>query len=206
MVPGDVESTLAKLNKKMRQDLRRSDHKGWTFSTTIPLSLFYERYLHTLRFHGTPPFPIKWFEALRRNLGDRCIMLGIRQNDEWTGASMLFRDRDSLMPYYTGVPRRYYKLRTTVALHMQMLRMACESGAKVLDLGRSKIGTGAFDAKTHWGIDPEPLGYQYLLREGAEIPNLSPTNKKLQPLIAMWRRLPIHATRMLGPALNASLA
>ncbi len=205
-VPGDVDKTLAGLNKKMRQDLRRAEHKGWEFSGDVPLPVFYDRYLHTLRFHGTPPFPLRWFQALRRNLGDRCIMLGVRQNGEWTGASMLFRDRDVLMPFYTGVPRRFMKLRTTVALHMKMLRIACESDCKFLDLGRSKIGTGAFDAKTHWGITPEPLAYQYLLREGEEVPNLSPTNPKLQPLIAMWRKLPLQATRMLGPVLNASLA
>lgn len=202
-----VDDTLKNLSKKMRQDLRRSSNKdSFTFHSDVSTEIFYDLYLHTLRFHGTPPFPLKWFQALRANLGDRVVMLGVKHEGTWVGASMMFRDRNSLMPFYTGVPRVFYKLRTTVALHAQMVKLAVESGASVLDLGRSKIGTGAYDAKTHWGVEPKALGYQYLMRDGAELPNLSPSNPKFQPLIAMWRRLPISATRMLGPTLNASLA
>lgn len=204
-----VDATLASLSKKMRQDLRRSENKGFRFEEKdVPLKAFYELYLRTLQWHGTPPFPLRWFEALRRNFGDRCIVLAGYEPDAGrrVGASMLFRDRDSLFPYYSGVPREFYKLRATVAMHARMLRMAVEGGAKFLDLGRSKAGTGAYDAKTHWGVPPEPLGYQFLLPEGAEMPDLSPTNPRFQPLIALWKRLPIAATRVLGPPLNASLA
>ena len=206
---GTFDGTLAKLSKKMRQDLRRSDNKGFRFvESGVTTSSFYELYLHTLRYHGTPPFPLRWFEALRKNFGDRCILLAAHdpQSDTRVGASMLFRDRDSLVPFYTGVPREFYKLRVTVALHARMVRLAVEDGSAFLDLGRSKAGTGAFDAKTHWGVDPEPLGYQYLMPEGTALPDLSPTNPKYQALIAIWKRLPIAATRMLGPPLNAQLA
>ena len=208
-VAATLDETLKGVNKKMRQDLRRSANKPFTFDDKqVSLDDFYRLYLHTLRWHGTPPFPKRWFEALRRNLGARCILLGCRdERGQLVGASMLFRDRDALMPFYTGVPREFYKQRVTVALHMRMLKMAVEQGSFFLDLGRSKIGTGAFDAKTHWGVEPQPLGYQYLMaRPGAEVPNLSPSNPKFQPLIAVWKRLPIRATRLLGPPLNASLA
>lgn len=206
---GTVDATLARLSKKMRQDLRRSENKGFSFQETgVSTGEFYQLYLHLLRYHGTPPFPIKWFEALRSNFGERCFVMGV--NDAGTGrrvgASMLFWDRDSLIPYYTGVPREFYKLRVTVALHARMVRLAVENGRKFLDLGRSKVGTGAFDAKTHWGIDPEPLGYQFLMPEGQKMPDLSPSNPKFQPLIALWKRLPLAATRVLGPPLNAQLA
>lgn len=202
------DATLATFSKKMRQDLRRSDNKGFRFEESVPLEAFYDLYLHTLKWHGTPPFPLKWFEALQRNLGDRCVMLAgyDPEGGKRVGASMLFVDRNSLMPYYTGVPREFYKLRATVAMHAKMVHMAVDRGLGVLDLGRSKAGTGAFDAKTHWGIEPQKLGYQYLLPEGALVPDLSPANPKFQPLIALWKRLPLAATRVLGPPLNASLA
>lgn len=203
------EATLAAFPKKVRQDLRRLDQKGFRFEEqNVPTRSFYELYLHTLRWHGTPPFPMRWFEALRRNFGDRCIVLAGYEPERGrrAGASMLFRDRDSLIPYYSGVPREFYKQRAVVAMHAKMLRMASDAGLSVLDLGRSKAGTGAYDAKTHWGFEPEPLGYQFLLPEGARVPDLSPANPKFQPLIAIWKRLPLAATRVLGPPLNASLA
>lgn len=201
------DASLKAFSKKMRQDLRRSEGRAFTcVERGVDLKTFYSLYLHTLRHHGTPPFPLRWFEALRANIGDRCLTLGIGTGGRFVGASMMFLDRGSLMPFYTGVPRRFYKMRTTVALHSRMVRMAVERGCSVLDLGRSKRGTGAFDAKTHWGIEPESLGYQYLMAPGAEIPNLSPTNPKMKPLIAAWKLLPIAATRLIGPPLNASLA
>lgn len=201
------DATLKGLNKKMRQDLRRLDGgREFTFVEDLDVPTFYQLYLHTLRFHGTPPFPLRWFEALVKGFGDRIRILGARHGDTWVGASMLLVDRDSLMPLYTGVPRQYYRLRTIPALHARELRMCEERKLAFLDLGRSKKGTGAFDAKTHWGIEPTPLGYQYLMAPGMALPNLSPTNPKFQPLIAMWKRLPIGATRILGPTLNASLA
>lgn len=203
------DATLASFPKKVRQDLRRLDQKGFRFEEQgVTTEAFYDLYLHTLQWHGTPPFPIRWFQALRRNFGDRCIVMAGYEPEggKRVGASMLFRDRDSLLPYYTGVPREFYKMRAVVAMHARMLRMTVDRGGSVLDLGRSKVGTGAYDAKTHWGVDPEPLGYQYLLPEGAVLPDLSPTNPRFQPLIALWKRLPIAATRVLGPPLNASLA
>ena len=206
-IEGSVDATLKGLSKKMRQDLRRSE--GRAFSCVdhgVDTKTFYQLYLHTLRHHGTPPFPFRWFERLRANLGDRAVVMGIGTGGRFVGASMMFLDRGSLMPYYTGVPRRFYKLRTTVAMHARMVRFAVDHGCKFLDLGRSKRGTGAFDAKTHWGIEPETLGYQYLMPPGKELPNLSPTNAKLKPFIAAWKLLPIAATRLIGPPLNASLA
>lgn len=201
------EATLKALPKKMRQDLRRLDErKEFTFVEDVPTEKFYELYLHTLRFHGTPPFALRWFDSLRAALGPRCVMLGAMHDGRLVGATMLVIERDSIMPLYTGVPRENYSLRTLPALHAREIRMCCERGLPVLDLGRSKKGTGAFDAKSHWGIEPVPLGYQYLLPEGRAMPDLSPTNKGFAPLIAMWKRLPLAATKLLGPALNAQLA
>lgn len=203
------DATLARIATKKRQDLRRTYAKGFRFHEGVETKEFYRFYLHLLRYHGTPPFPLRWFEALRRSLGDRCVVLGVNEpgtNGRRVGATMTFRDSDSLISYYTGIPREFYSLRVTVALNAHLLRMAVEERKKLLDLGRSKVGTGAFDAKAHWGIEPEKLGYQYLLPEGCEMPDLSPSNPKFQPLIAMWKRLPLGATRLLGPALNAQLA
>lgn len=205
-VAGTFEKTLAALPKKMRQDLRRVEGRPLVPVEGIDLATFHRLYLHTLRHHGTPPFPRRWFEALARNLADRTIVLGIGARGRFVGASMLFLDRTSLLPYYTGVPRRFYDQRVTVALHARMLRIAIAHGCDTLDLGRSKRGTGAFEAKTHWGVEPTPLEYQYLMPPGMEPPNLSPANPKLRPLILGWRCLPIAATRVLGPPLNAGLA
>ncbi len=201
----DLDSTMRRLTTKMRQELRRAESK-FRFDEGIDLSTFYRLHLRALRTHGTPPFPFRWFESLRRNLGARGVLLGARQEGEWLGAAMLFQAGRTLMSFYTAVPRENYKVRTQVALYGRILRMAHERGCDTYDLGRSKRGTGAFDAKSHWGIAPEPLAYQYLLPEGAALPDLNPMNPRYRPWIELWKRLPVAATRLIGPPLNAGLA
>ena len=58
------------------------------------------------------------------------------------------------------------------------MERAREKGCRIFDYGRSKRGTGAFDFKTYWGFEPEPLHYEYFLVKRKEMPNLSPTNPK----------------------------
>jgi hypothetical protein len=69
----------------------------------------------------------------------------------------------------------------------------------LFDYGRSKRGTGAFDFKSNWGFEPEQLHYEYFLVKSREMPNLSPSNPKYGNAIAVWRRLPLKLTQLIGP-------
>ena len=42
------------------------------------------------------------------------------------------------------------------------------------------MGSGSFDFKRHWGFEPQPLAYQFVLRGNNAIPDISPSNPKLQ--------------------------
>jgi hypothetical protein len=68
------------------------------------------------------------------------------------------------------------------------------------DFGRSKKGTGAFDFKTQWNIKPEPLDYQVYLGRRKAAPDFSPLNPKIELATRAWRKLPLWATKSLGPA------
>ena len=52
---------------------------------------------------------------------------------------------------------------------------------------------------------PEPLHYEYQLYRRASIPQHNPANARMQPLIALWRQLPLPLTTWLGPHLVRGL-
>jgi hypothetical protein len=79
------------------------------------------------------------------------------------------------------------------------MKYGCENGYKLFDFGRSKIDTGSYDFKRHWGFEPEPLPYQYFLNRIDEIPNISPANPKYQKKIEMWQKMPFWLTKIIGP-------
>jgi hypothetical protein len=87
-------------------------------------------------------------------------------------------------------------------MYWEVMREACLAGYRKFDFGRSREGSGAFDFKRHWGFEPEPLAYQFILGKDVQIPNFNPSNPKLQLFINGWKRLPVAVSRRLGPPLT----
>ncbi len=75
----------------------------------------------------------------------------------------------------------------------------------VLDLGRSKIGTGAHAFKRNWGFEPTPMHYRYRLKPGQSVPEINPLNPKYRVFIAAWKRLPLPVANTIGPLLARGL-
>jgi hypothetical protein len=90
-------------------------------------------------------------------------------------------------------------------MYWELMRRASESGIRIFYYGRSRAGTGSYRFKKHWGFTPEPLHYQYKLIRQNQMPDLSPGNPKYRLAIAVWKRLPIAVTRVLGPLLAKGL-
>jgi len=104
-----------------------------------------------------------------------------------------------VLPYYGGGTNEARAVAGNDYMYWAVMERAREKGCRLFDYGRSKRGTGAFDFKTHWGFEPEPLYYEYFLVRQKEMPNLSPTNPKYGKAIDLWRRLPLRLTQWIGP-------
>ena len=76
---------------------------------------------------------------------------------------------------------------------------AAARGVRLFDYGRSKRDTGSYAFKKHWGFEPQPLHYEYLLVRGKRVPEVNPLNPKYRLLINLWRRLPLPLANLIGP-------
>ncbi len=197
------EKNMAAIPRKQRRMIRQGIKYGLR-SRVGGLDLlddFYFVYSTSLRNLGTPAFPLIYFQVLFQELGAHCKILSVFYENKVVASVLTFFYRDCVMPYYGGGLPEYQHLAIYDFMYWELMRYGWEHGYKMYDFGRSKQNTGPFHFKRHWGFEPRALPYQYYLLKGGAIPNVNPLNPKLQPLIALWKQLPLSMANRLGPFL-----
>jgi FemAB-related protein (PEP-CTERM system-associated) len=168
---------------------------------------FYEIMARSYHNLGTPVFKKGFFRKFLEVFGENSNILLIRTEKGVPVAGVLtFYFKDRVMPYYAGSRFEYRALCPNDFMYWELMRDGCEKGYKIFDFGRSKMDTGSFSFKVHWGFQPQPLVYQYYLVKIKELPNLSPANPKYQKKIELWQKLPFKLTKILGPPIARYLA
>jgi FemAB-related protein (PEP-CTERM system-associated) len=198
--PSDEENLKAVPRKQRRMIRQGINHN---FKSQMGggeyLKNFYYIYSQSLRNLGTPAFPFSFFQAISDEFGERCKILSVWSEGEMVAGVLTFFYKNHVMPYYAGSLPEYFKFAVNDFMYWELMSYGCKNGYKTFDFGRSKRDTGAFKFKEHWGFDPIPLPYQYFLPKDGKLPNLSPANPKIQPLIKMWKRFPLPLANFLGP-------
>jgi len=72
-------------------------------------------------------------------------------------------------------------------------------GYRLLDFGRSKWNAGTYNFKASFGMQAQPLYYQFYLNKAKDVPDVDPSNSRFKALIAAWQRLPLPLVKRLGP-------
>ncbi|MEQ1656019.1 MAG: FemAB family XrtA/PEP-CTERM system-associated protein [Nitrospira sp.] len=197
----DLDKNMEAIPRKQRRMVRQGEKAGLrsTLEGIEGLNGFYDIYAESVRNLGTPVFPYRYFEAVMEELAAEAKILTVWYEGIRVGAVLTFFYGDRVMPFYGGALKAYRAHAVNDFMYWALMRLGCERGYRLFDFGRSKVGTGAYDFKRHWGFEPRPLPYQYYLRQGASLPNVSPTNAKLKPFIEIWKRLPLGITNLVGP-------
>ena len=201
----DPEKNMAAVPRKQRAMIRKGISAGLESHIDHGTETFYRVYAESVRNLGTPVFSAKYFRLLRQVFGDACEVLMITKSGEPAAAVMSFYFRDEVLPYYGGGVTAARDLKANDFMYWELMRRACVQGIKVFDYGRSKKGTGSYRFKTHWGFEPQPLSYEYLLVNAKEVPDINPLNPKYQFFINVWRRLPLPVTKFIGPHIVKNL-
>jgi len=197
----DPEKNMLAIPRKQRAEVRAGMKSGLTVDFDTRLDRFYDIYSQSVRNLGTPVLARRYFEILRQEFGERCEVTTIVHQRQAVASLLTFWFRDEVLPYYGGGLAAARPLSAYDFMYWDLMRRACERGVRIYDFGRSKADSGPFRYKKHWGFEPQPLPYSYHLVRNSAVPNLSPTNPKYQYFIAAWKRLPLAATRLIGPML-----
>src|SRR5208337_322183 len=192
---GTVDENFGAIPRKQRRMVRQGIGHGLS-SRVLGIEGvegFYSVYSRNVRDLGSPVYPLSFFKALMKNFKDSFI-LSVWKDDKMVAGVLTFVFRDTLMPYYGGGLREYFKYDINDFMYWELMKYGCEKGYSVFDFGRSKKDTGSYHFKRHWGFEPTPLDYTFYLVRSRDIPNVSPVNPKYKLFVNIWKRLPIALT------------
>jgi FemAB-related protein (PEP-CTERM system-associated) len=201
----DPEVNMNAIPRKQRAMVRKGIKAGLSSHIEEEIDTFFKIYSTSVRNHGTPVFPKKYFRLLKHVFGDQCEVRVVNSGDESISTVMSFYFRDEVLPYYGGGLPVARSVKAFDYMYWDLMQTVCQRGIRIYDYGRSKKGTGSYSFKKNWGFVPKPLPYQYRLVKSNEMPEINPLNPKYQLFIKAWRRLPLPLANAIGPWLAKNL-
>jgi hypothetical protein len=189
------------VNKAAREgiQIRRAE-------TEADLRVWYQLYLETVRWHATPPRPYQFFKVVWEVLRPQGLMRLLLAEQCEAGqrkllaGSLFLLFGNTVFYAFNGRHREDLLLRPNDAIHWQAIHDACQDGFSYYDLGEvSDDNIGLIRYKRKWGAEPHRLyRYYYPAPRDIGIGILEEGSYTHQVASAIWRRLPLAATSLLG--------
>lgn len=202
----DPETTMLAIPRKQRAMVRKGIKAGLVGEANEDISRFYPLYAESVRNLGTPVPGRRYFECLRAAFRKRCEIVTIQKAGRPLAGVLSFFFRDEVLPYYGGSCTAAREYAANDFMYWTVMRRACEGRLRMFDFGRSKVGTGSYAFKRHWGFEPRPLHYEHRLLRLNKVPEINPLNPKYGPMVAAWKRLPLPLANAVGPLIARELA
>jgi len=201
LVP-EENALLQSLPKKTRNMVRKSLKEPFTMRCGITDPANLDRiHSRNMKRLGSPCFPRKYFARVLANFGPMVDIREVWLGREVMAVSMNFYFAGQMHTYHASADPRFNHLGPNTFMYFDHLRWAGANGYHMFDFGRSKKNTGTFEFKRHWNTTMRELPYEMILVKRKELPNFSPANPRFEAAIAIWKRLPLAVTRVLGPYL-----
>jgi FemAB-related protein (PEP-CTERM system-associated) len=192
-----------RLDRKVRNQVRKAQKSDLDVVSGGPelLDGFYKVFSINMRDLGTPVYSQAFFEAVLTTFPERARLLVVRHGNTAVAAALTFRYRDTLEVPWASSLRSYRASCPNNLLYWTAIERAIESGCRTFDFGRSTPGEGTYEFKRQWGAVASPVNWEYALLGGDTLPDQSPTNPRFRQAIALWKRLPVGLTTLVGPSI-----
>jgi FemAB-related protein (PEP-CTERM system-associated) len=191
----------ARLDRKARNQVRKAMKSNVSVVTggTDLLDAFYHVFATNMRDLGTPVYTKTFFrEVLAAFPREAHILCAYWEKKPVAASLMLCHRAQAEVPWASSIAR-YNPLCPNMLIYWEMLRASIVQGSTQFDFGRCTPLGRTYRFKEQWGAVPRELCWEYWLAKGQSLPDLSPSNASFSPAIAVWRRLPVSVTKVLGP-------
>lgn len=195
------EEQWKELDTKVRNQIRKAQKNGLQVVTGRMelLDGFYAVFCRNMRDLGTPVYGRNFFRNVLEEFPATTRILTVLHEGRAIASALLTWYKDVLEVPWASSNRDFRLLCPNNLLYWEAIRFAIGLGARSFDFGRSTPGEGTYKFKKQWGARPVQLYWQYLLRDGNALPEISPENPKYQLAIQAWKQLPLMITNLLGP-------
>jgi FemAB-related protein (PEP-CTERM system-associated) len=198
---GDAGTQWQGFNAKLRNQIRKAEKSALSavVGGTELLDDFYTVFARNMRDLGTPVYGKKFFATVLAAFPGDTRIITVSLEGTPVAAGLIARFRDTVEIPWASSIREYNQLCPNNLLYWTALQHALGIGCTRFDFGRSTPGEGTYRFKEQWGAKALQLNWQYLLPEGASLPELNTKNPKFELAIRIWRKLPLPLTTLLGP-------
>lgn len=204
----DANQLLSSYSSDHRNHIRKSLKKGFAvkFGRLDLLDDAYEGIARSMHELGSPYHSKSYLQTMEQALGEALEFVVVYTNDKIAGAGVFISQGQCVTNLHANILRNYRTDYAGEFLYWSVIERYCHKGFKVLDLGRSLIGSGNETFKMKWKPRRQLLAYWYALIKGRELPDLNQKNPKFQFAIWAWKKLPAFIVRPLGPFLIKGVA
>jgi FemAB-related protein (PEP-CTERM system-associated) len=207
-LPADDDSILKLIPRRQRAEVRRGLASGLEIRigrSPADLDTHYAVYAEAVRNHGTPVFPKALFSAMLHDFGQDADILSVWRDGRPLSTLFSFYFKDTVLPFWGGGTPEARGARANEVAYFELMRHAARRGCTRFDFGRSKVGTGPYAFKKHWGFEPRPLVYAVRSTVTGAGREMNPLHPKYRLRVALWRKLPLWAANRLGPPIARGL-
>ena len=202
-LPATVEELWTGLKSKLRSQVKKPRNDSSLrveFGGLDQLDAFYAVFCHNMRDLGTPPFSKALFREMLTQFPDSAEICTVSQNGQPIASGFLLHGPSvTLIPSASSL-REFHHTACNMLMYWHALKRSVERGQTTFDFGRSSHDSGTYKFKQQWGAEEYPAVWQYCLRRG-NVGDVRPNNGKFDKVIAVWQRLPVWLTKLIGPGI-----
>lgn len=206
-LPADDAELDKQLGSKLRAQVNKaaSNDLAIKFGRHDLLADFYRVFSGNMRDLGTPVYSKQLFADILTEFPNEAFIAVVRRHGKPLAAGFLLGYRDKLEIPWASSVRRQNHLGANMFMYRGILREAINREYQFFDFGRSTRDASTHRFKKQWGAVEHQLHWHYWTQGGDALPELNPDNPKFKLAIAVWQRLPVFVTTLIGPPLARNL-
>ena len=208
-LPPTIEVLNAGFDSSLRAQVRAAAAHGPSieFGGAELVSDFYSVFCEKMRDLGTPVYHEGFFQDIARTFPDSTTVVVVRLEGRAVAAAFLVKYRDTIEIPWAVACRKYNRKAVNMYMYHQILEYSVTQGFQYFDFGRSTVDTGTYQFKKQWGPVPAELGWhRYPSAVGEESDGGSQERGwKFKVAIAVWKKLPVCLTKIIGPPVSRQL-
>jgi len=207
-----AETLWDRVSRQARKAVRKARTAGLVAMQENDLETvrqrFYPLYFASMKRLGSPPHPLRFYEALWKYLGDRMHLVVVSNAEGCPVAALLgFSTGGTVLITNTVSDPAYWPLRPNDLAHWSLMEWAAKAGFAVFDFGVVRYASQA-QFKAKWDIRIEPYVYAFVTRNGsaAAPATWDSSSRKARVAQAVWRAaVPAWGAGWLGPKIRRAL-
>jgi len=206
-LPASADALFQSFDAKLRSQVRRPTKEGMEarIGGIEELDSFYGVFSENMRDLGTPVYAKSFFNNILLAFPGTSWICTVYKGSVPVASGFLVGFREMLEIPWASSLSGYKRFSPNMLLYWTVLKFACDRSFKTFDFGRSTPDEGTYRFKEQWGAKPVPLYWHYWISKGGTLPELSPKNPKYRLAIAMWKKLPVSVTKIVGPSVVRNL-